>query len=121
MSCLYAMPMGARAADTVLSRLAGEQPEPLKQSFGAQCISLGRSAGIFQLGNRSDAAVWFNIDGRLGAKVKEAIVKGVPKHLAEEAHKPGGYKLHQMKGSAGRQKALEAMNAEAPTVAERVA
>jgi NADH dehydrogenase FAD-containing subunit len=121
MSCLYAMPLGARAADTVLSRLAGEQPEPLNQSFGAQCISLGRSAGIFQFGNRSDAAVWFNIDGRLGAKMKESVVKGIPKHLAEEAHKPGGYKLHLMKGGAGRQKALEALNAGAPAVGERVA
>jgi NADH dehydrogenase FAD-containing subunit len=121
MSCQAAMPLGARAADTVLSRLAGEQPETLNQSFGAQCISLGRSTGIFQFGNRSDVAVWFHIDGRLGAKMKETVVKGVPKHLADEAHKPGGYKLHKVKGGAGRQKALDAMNAEAPAVVERFA
>ncbi|MET9670991.1 FAD-dependent oxidoreductase [Streptomyces sp. NPDC006475] len=116
MSCLYAMPMGARAADTVLSRLAKKQPEPLNQSFGAQCISLGRSTGIFQFGNKSDVAVWFHVDGRLGAKMKEGVCKGIPKHLTEEAHKPGGYKLHRMKGGAGRRKALEAMSAEVPAV-----
>jgi NADH dehydrogenase FAD-containing subunit len=120
MSCLYAMPMGARAADTVLSLLEGKQPETLNQSLGAQCISLGRSAGIFQFGNKSDVAVWFHIDGRLGAKMKEGVCKGIPKHLAEEAHKPGGYKLHRMKGGAGRRKALEALAAQG-AVAGRVA
>ncbi|WP_406333562.1 FAD-dependent oxidoreductase [Streptomyces zaomyceticus] len=120
MSCQAAMPLGARAADTVLSRLAGEQPETLNQSFGAQCISLGRGTGIFQFGNRSDVAVWFHIDGRLGAKMKEGVCKGIVKHLADEAHKPGGYSLHRMKGGAGRKEALEAMRAEAPVVVERV-
>ncbi|MFD2277830.1 NAD(P)/FAD-dependent oxidoreductase [Streptomyces lusitanus] len=116
MSCLYAMPMGARAADTLLSRLEGKRPEPLNQSFGAQCISLGRNAGIFQFGNKSDVAVWFHVDGRLGAKMKEGVCKGIPKHLAEEAHKPGGYKLHRMKGGAGRRKALEALKAEGTVI-----
>ncbi|MDX3434363.1 FAD-dependent oxidoreductase [Streptomyces sp. ME01-18a] len=121
MSCLYAIPMGAQAADTVLSRLAGEQPESLNQTLGAQCISLGRSTGIFQLGNKSDVAMWFHIDGRLGAKVKEGICSGIPKHLAKEAHKPGEYKLHRMKGGAGRRKALEAMSAEAASDVEQAA
>ncbi|NEB74282.1 FAD-dependent oxidoreductase [Streptomyces sp. SID14478] len=120
MSCQAAMPLGAAAADTVLSRLAGEEPETLNQSFGAQCISLGRGTGIFQFGNRSDVAVWFHIDGRLGAKMKEAVCKGIVKHLADEAHKPGRYSLHRMKGGAGRQKALEAMRAEDPLVVARV-
>ncbi|MFE7069133.1 NAD(P)/FAD-dependent oxidoreductase [Streptomyces sp. NPDC057620] len=116
MSCQAAMPLGARAADTVLSRLAGEQPGPLNQSFGAQCISLGRGTGIFQFGNRSDVAVWFHIDGRLGARMKEGVCKGIVKHLADEAHKPGGYSLHRAKGGAGRRQALAALRAEAPVV-----
>ncbi|WP_327664907.1 MULTISPECIES: NAD(P)/FAD-dependent oxidoreductase [unclassified Streptomyces] len=119
MSCQTAMPLGARAADTVLSRLAGERPETLNQSFGAQCISLGRGAGVFQFGNRSDVAVWFHIGGRLGAKMKEGVCKGIVKHLADEAHKPGGYGLHRMKGGAGRREALESVRAAAPAV-ERV-
>jgi len=121
MSCQAAMPLGARAADTVLSRIAGEQPAPLNQSFGAQCISLGRGAGIFQFGNRSDVAVWFNIDGRLGARLKEFVCKGIPKHLADEARKPGSYRLHLMSGGAKRQQLLQAKRGEAPVTAERAA
>ncbi|MER6198971.1 FAD-dependent oxidoreductase [Streptomyces sp. NPDC001586] len=120
MSCQAAMPMGARAADTVLSRIAGERPETLNQSFGAQCISLGRRTGIFQFGNRSDVAVWLHIDGRPGAKLKEAVCEGIVKHLAKEAHKPGGYGLHRLPGGPARQQRLSAKQAEAPApTAER--
>ena len=121
MSCQAAMPMGARAADTVLSRIAGERPETLNQSFAAQCISLGRGDGIFQFANRSDVAVWFNIDGRLGAKLKEAVCTGVVKHLADEADKPGGYRLHRVSGGAARQRLLQAERAEAPATGARAA
>ncbi|MFD9409036.1 NAD(P)/FAD-dependent oxidoreductase [Streptomyces sp. NPDC059989] len=108
MSCQAAMPMGARAADTVLSRIAGERPDTLNQSFAAQCISLGRRTGIFQFATRADVAVWFNIDGRLGAKLKETVCKGVVKHLADEAHNPGGYRLHRMSGGDTRRQLLQA-------------
>ncbi|MFE9928135.1 NAD(P)/FAD-dependent oxidoreductase [Streptomyces sp. NPDC005533] len=122
MSCQAAMLMGARAADTVLSRIAGERPETLNQFFGAQCISLGRRAGIFQFGNRSDVAVWLHVDGRLGAKLKEAVCKGVVKHMAEEAHQPGGYGLHRISGGPGRAQRVAAKRAGAPTpTAERTA
>ncbi|PSL00023.1 NADH dehydrogenase FAD-containing subunit [Murinocardiopsis flavida] len=121
MSCQAAIPLGARAADTVLSLIAGEQPETLNQSFGAQCISLGRRTGIFQFGNRSDVAVWFHIDGRLGAKMKEVVCNGIVKHLADETHKPGGYSLHRVKGGTGRQEALEAKRGRAPATAQRAA
>ncbi|WP_405979883.1 NAD(P)/FAD-dependent oxidoreductase [Streptomyces sp. NBC_00158] len=120
MSCQAAMPMGARAADTVLSRIAGERPETLNQPFAAQCVSLGRGDGIFQFAKRSDVAVWFNVNGRLGAKLKEAVCAGVVKHLAHEAHKPGGYKLHRMSGGGARQqRVLQAGQAETPATAQR--
>ncbi|MFD3623398.1 NAD(P)/FAD-dependent oxidoreductase [Streptomyces sp. DSM 116494] len=122
MSCLNAVPLGARAADTVLSRLAGEQPENLHQSMYAQCISLGRSAGIYQFANRSDVAVWLHIDDGLGARIKEVVCKGIPKHLAGEAHKPGSFRLHRMPGGvAKRQQLLRAHRAEAPSAADRAA
>lgn len=108
MSCQAAMPLGARAADTVLSRIAGEEPETLNQSFAAQCISLGRHTGIFQFATRSDVAVWFNIDGRMGAKLKETVCTGIVKHLSDEAGKPGGYRLHRISGGAARQRHLAA-------------
>ncbi|MET9605294.1 FAD-dependent oxidoreductase [Streptomyces sp. NPDC006512] len=117
MSCQAAMPMGARAADTVLSRIEGERPAALNQVFGAQCISLGRGDGIFQFADRFDRAVWFNIDGRLGAKLKELVCSGVVKHLAEEAHKPGGYKLHLMSRGGARQRVLETAGDNTPVTA----
>ncbi|MGW1774700.1 NAD(P)/FAD-dependent oxidoreductase [Streptomyces sp. NPDC002104] len=107
MSCQAAMPMGARAADTVLSRIADEAPATLNRPFAAQCISLGRGAGIFQFANRADVAVWFNIDGRPGAKLKELVCKVIPKHLADEAGKPGSYSLHLTSGGEARRRQLE--------------
>ncbi|MGW7289969.1 NAD(P)/FAD-dependent oxidoreductase [Streptomyces sp. NPDC054847] len=114
MSCQAAMPLGARAADTVLSRIAGEQPSHLNQAFAGQCISLGRRAGIFQFAHRYDVAVWFHIDGRPGAKLKEFVCKGVVKHLADEAHKPGSYGLHRVSGGSKRRELLAARRGEAP-------
>ncbi|MCP3819149.1 FAD-dependent oxidoreductase [Streptomyces sp. A3M-1-3] len=121
MSCQAAMPLGARAADTVLSRIAGEQPSTLNQVFAGQCISLGRRAGIFQFAHRSDVALWFHIDGRPGARLKEFVCKGIVKHLAEEAHKPGAYSLHRVSGGAKRQQQLQAKRGEASATAERAA
>ncbi|MEU8525499.1 MULTISPECIES: NAD(P)/FAD-dependent oxidoreductase [Streptomyces] len=118
MSCQAAMPMGAQAADTVLSLIAGEQPETLNNPFAAQCISLGRGDGIFQFSNRSDAAVWLKVDGRLGAKIKETVCVGVVKHMADEAANPGGYRLHRAGGAGARQARLEAAGP-APTSAQR--
>ncbi|MEU1890117.1 NAD(P)/FAD-dependent oxidoreductase [Streptomyces pristinaespiralis] len=121
MSCQAAMPLGARAADTVLSRMAGEQPQTLNQAFAGQCISLGRRAGIFQFAHRHDVALWFHIDGRPGAKLKEFVCKGIIKHLADEAHKPGSYGLHRISGGAKRRQLLEAGRGEAPATAESAA
>ncbi|MDD9382875.1 FAD-dependent oxidoreductase [Streptomyces sp. ZAF1911] len=120
MSCQAAMPMGARAADTVLARMADAQPETLNQPFAAQCISLGRNGGIFQFANRLDAAVWFNINGTLGAKLKETVCKVIPKHLADEAAKPGSYSLHRSGDTARRQR-LQAAPTQPPATADQAA
>ncbi|WP_374772404.1 FAD-dependent oxidoreductase [Streptomyces sp. NBC_01310] len=121
MSCQAAMPLGARAADTVLSRIAGEQPSTLNQVFAGQCISLGRRAGIFQFAHKNDIALWFHVAGRPGAKLKEFVCKGVVKHLADEARKPGAYGLHRLSGGGVREKLLRAESgkAPAPATAER--
>ncbi|MFF0156806.1 NAD(P)/FAD-dependent oxidoreductase [Streptomyces sp. NPDC005263] len=121
MSCQAAMPLGARAADTVLSRIDGEQPSTLNQVFAGQCISLGRRAGIFQFAHRNDIALWFHIDGRPGAKLKEVVCTGIVKHLAGEARKPGSYSLHRVSGGAKRRQALQAEREEAPATAEHTA
>jgi NADH dehydrogenase FAD-containing subunit len=121
MSCQAAMPLGTRAADTVLSRIAGEQPSTLNQVFAGQCISLGRRAGIFQFAHRYDVALWFHIDGRPGARLKEFVCRGIVKHLADEARKPGSYSLHRVSGGAKRQQLLQSKRGEAPATAERAA
>lgn len=120
MSCLNASPLGARAADTVLSRIAGDQPDHLHQGLYAQCISLGRSAGIYQFANRSDVAVRLHIDDGLGARIKEMVCKGILKHLAGEARKPGSFSLHRVRGGvAKRRQVLHAHRADTPVAADR--
>ncbi|WP_282700264.1 FAD-dependent oxidoreductase [Streptomyces sp. CC219B] len=121
MSCQAAIPMGARAADTVLSRIAGERPSTLNQVFAGQCISLGRGAGIFQFAHRYDVAVGFHIGGRTGAKVKEFVCQGIVKHLAGEAGKPGSYRLHKVSGGSKRQELLAARRDETTPKADRAA
>jgi NADH dehydrogenase FAD-containing subunit len=113
MSCQAAMPLGARAADTILSRIDGEQPENLNQVFFGQCISLGRRAGIFQFARRYDVAVGFHVAGSAGARLKEIVCRSIIKHLAGEAHKPGGYRLHRTSGGPQRQQTIEARGADA--------
>ncbi|MFF7449611.1 MULTISPECIES: FAD-dependent oxidoreductase [unclassified Streptomyces] len=125
MSCLNATPLGARAADTILSRLAGERPGPIHQGFYAQCISLGRGGGIYQLANRSDVAVGLHIGQGLGARMKELICKTIPEHLSAEAHRPGSFRLHRVPGGAAKRRRLlyadGTQGIEAPAAPDRTA
>ncbi|MBF8191788.1 FAD-dependent oxidoreductase [Nonomuraea sp. K274] len=91
MSCYAAEPLGAHAADTVLSRIAGERPAPINLGFAGLCIGLGRRAATAQFASKDDTAKGFYIGGRLGAKIKEIGCRGVVKQLANEARKPGSY------------------------------
>ncbi|TXS44005.1 NAD(P)/FAD-dependent oxidoreductase [Streptomyces sp. t39] len=115
MSCQAAMPLGARAADTVISRIEGRRPAPLNAVFAGQCISLGRGAGIFQFAHRNDVALWFHIGGRPGARLKEFVCKGIVGHMSGEARRPGSYGLHRVPGGAARRRALEAGRDTAPS------
>ncbi|WP_328989017.1 FAD-dependent oxidoreductase [Kribbella sp. NBC_01245] len=91
MSCQAALPLGSHAADTVLSRMAGEQPADFGKGIAAMCVSLGRRAGVFQLAHRNDVAMRLHLSGRLGAKLKESACKSPIKQLADEARKPGSH------------------------------
>ncbi|UJW35499.1 FAD-dependent oxidoreductase [Saccharothrix sp. AJ9571] len=91
MSCQAAVQMGPQAAETVLSRIAGEEPGPVHVGFAAQCVSLGRRAGVFQLTQRDDTAKRHHLRGRTGAMIKEFICKGIVWQLAREARKPGAH------------------------------
>lgn len=91
MSCQAAIPLGAQAANTVLSHIAGTEPAVVNQAFTGQCVSLGRKAGTIQLARTNDSAVPLFIGGRAGAAIKEAVCKGTIWGLAHEARKPGSY------------------------------
>ncbi|WP_330285937.1 NAD(P)/FAD-dependent oxidoreductase [Streptomyces sp. NBC_00576] len=89
MSCQAAVQLGPQAAETVLSRIAGERPAAIEVGFVGTCISLGRRAGIFQLMGKDDTAKWHYLGGRSGAKIKELICRSIPWQLSYEARKPG--------------------------------
>ncbi|BBY02327.1 NAD(P)/FAD-dependent oxidoreductase [Mycobacterium seoulense] len=92
MSCQAAGPLGAQAANTVLSRIAGSAPAPLNQAFVGQCISLGRTFGTVQLARTDDTPVNMALGGRTAASIKEAICKGTLWAIRREAAKPGSYR-----------------------------
>jgi NADH:ubiquinone reductase (H+-translocating) len=91
MSCQAAEPLGAQAAETVLSRIAGQPPAVLSQAFVGQCISLGRGHGTLQLARTDDTPVDVALGGRTVASIKEAICKGTLWGIRREATKPGSY------------------------------
>jgi NADH dehydrogenase len=119
MSCQSAIQLGPQAAETVLSRIAGKQPAPVKVAFAGQCISLGRRAGIFQFSDRNDTAIRLYLGGRPGGKLKELVVQHIVKQLAYEARKPGSRNWWAKDDK--RQQLLEAKRGEAPATAERAA
>jgi len=106
MSCQAAIPLGAQAANTVLSRIAGTAPAALNQAFTGQCISLGRKSGIVQLAHLDDRVVPIYLAGRTAASVKEAVCKATVSFLAREARKPGSY--FWIKGGKRAQRLAEA-------------
>jgi NADH:ubiquinone reductase (H+-translocating) len=91
MSMQAANPLGAHAADTVLHRIAGQEPAPIDIALFFQCISLGRGVAVVQLASKQDVANGFAIRGRLGAKIKNDSFTQLIEELAHEAHKPGSY------------------------------
>ncbi|WP_431952260.1 NAD(P)/FAD-dependent oxidoreductase [Nocardia lijiangensis] len=106
MSAYAAGCLGAHAADTVLNRIAGEQPAPIDLSFAAMCFSFGRGAGIFQLGRKDDTALPLYFTGFAGKKLKEFACEASVKHLVNEAHKPGSH--HWPKDGKHRPQLLQA-------------
>ena len=88
MSCQAAMPLGAQAADTVLSRIAGERPAPIDHGVRRPVHQPGaprRHLPVRPPGRHGDG--WFHLGGRTGAKLKEVVCKGTVKQLADEARR----------------------------------
>ncbi|MEO3750518.1 FAD-dependent oxidoreductase [Streptomyces sp. B6B3] len=112
MSCQAALPLGSHAADTVLSRIAGDQPADFSKGIAAMCVSLGRRVGVFQFAHRDDTALWLRLGGRLGAKLKEAACRSPIKQLADEARKPGSHTWPVK--DAKRRERIQSLRGEAP-------
>ncbi|MEV5649790.1 FAD-dependent oxidoreductase [Nocardia sp. NPDC052254] len=113
MSAYNAGCLGAQAADTILARIAGEQPESLRDlKMNAMCVSVGRGLGVFQLADKDDTAIGIRVSGRAGTKLKEFACKSSIDHLIKEAGKPGSHTFptdethRQEKLRAKRDKAL---------------
>jgi NADH dehydrogenase FAD-containing subunit len=106
MSCQAAGPLGGHAADTVLRRIEGREPEPFTMGFVGLCLSLGRRHGVFQFEHKDDTATAVRIDGRAGAVVKEIVCWGTVKQLAIEARHPGATRLPAAFGDRQRRRML---------------
>jgi NADH dehydrogenase len=91
MSCQASLPMGAVAANTILSRIEGTEAADITVPMAAQCISLGRGAGTVQLHRKDDTPRDVYVGGRTGAFIKEQICVWTLKWMAGEAKKPGSY------------------------------
>jgi NADH dehydrogenase FAD-containing subunit len=105
MSAYAAQPLGAHAADTVLSRIAGREPGTIELGFFGLCVALGRRSATLQVARADDSVTRFHLSGRLVALlVKEAGTKGVLHQLVREGRKPGSFKL--LRRDPGRQQRL---------------
>jgi NADH:quinone reductase (non-electrogenic) len=91
MSCQAAGPLGIQAANTVLSRIAGNAAAVVNQAFTGQCISLGRSHATVQFARTDDTPVNVAVGGRAAASIKEAVCKATVWAIRREAAKPGSY------------------------------
>jgi NADH dehydrogenase len=92
MSCQAAIPLGAQAANTVLSRIAGTPAAAINQAFTGQCVSVGRSYATVQLARPDDTPLNLFIGGRVAASIKEAVCRGTVWGIRREAAKPGWYR-----------------------------
>jgi NADH dehydrogenase FAD-containing subunit len=89
MSCQAALPLGAAAADTVLARIRGDRPRPVTVGYFAQCVSIGRAAGLFQIARSDDTATRIRLAGWTGARIKESICRQTVSTMMHEARRPG--------------------------------
>ncbi|WP_055477266.1 NAD(P)/FAD-dependent oxidoreductase [Gordonia sp. HS-NH1] len=91
MSCQAAEPLGAQAADAVLAKIGGEQPNAADQGFVAQCASVGRHAATLQFTHRDDSPARAVVTGRVAAWAKELVCRGTVENIRREAALPGRF------------------------------
>lgn len=89
MSSQAAGALGAQAADTVLSHIAGTSPAVVDVALTGTCLSLGRRIGVRQLAHKDDTAMNLYIGGRAGARIKEVTCNFAVGKIRREARRPG--------------------------------
>ncbi|GAB3396478.1 FAD-dependent oxidoreductase [Humibacter soli] len=89
MSCQAAGPLGAQAANTVLSRIAGTAPKSIDLALTGSCVSLGRHAAVRQFAHKDDSSMSLYITGPLGIGYKEFTSRFSVRKIRIEARKPG--------------------------------
>ncbi|MFF4744899.1 FAD-dependent oxidoreductase [Streptomyces chengbuensis] len=87
MSCQAAVQLGPAAAATILRRIAGKKPAPVRMFFAGQCLSLGRNEGVTQFSYPNDKVNALSISGRTGAGVKEIACRFTLGKLVSGARK----------------------------------
>ncbi|WP_243064805.1 NAD(P)/FAD-dependent oxidoreductase [Humibacter sp. RRB41] len=89
MSCQAAGPLGAQAADTVLSRVAGSEPKLLDVALTGSCVSLGRRAAVRQFAHKDDSSTNMSLTGPLGVAYKEFTSWFSVRRIRIESRRPG--------------------------------
>jgi NADH dehydrogenase len=89
MSCQAAGPLGAQAANTVLSRIAGVKPSTIDLALTGSCVSLGRRAAVRQLAHKDDTSTKIYVTGPLSVAYKEFTSRFSVGKIRIEAKRPG--------------------------------
>ncbi|MFJ4467031.1 NAD(P)/FAD-dependent oxidoreductase [Streptomyces sp. NPDC089424] len=117
MSCQAAVQLGPGAAATLLRRIAGKTPAPVRLLFAGQCLSLGRNEGVTQFSYPNDKVNALSISGRPGAGVKEIACRFTTRQLVSGARKAGS----RTTAGAGRTEATRPEDHTTPTSTRRSA
>lgn len=94
MSCQAAVQLGPGAAATILRRIAGRTPAPVRLLFAGQCLSLGRNEGVTQFSYPNDKVNAVYIGGRPGAGVKEIACRFTTVQLVSGARRASSRAAH---------------------------
>jgi NADH dehydrogenase FAD-containing subunit len=95
MSCQFAFPSGAHAADVLRNEALGIVPDKsdaaaFELGFFGRCVSLGRNAGVLQVTDKKDGAAGRPvITGRVAASVKRIQLAGMTTAIPAERRMPG--------------------------------
>lgn len=90
MSCQYALPSGAHAADLLRDEiLGGSGDAPFDLGFVARCLSLGSRAAVLQFTDRDDVASDRALTGRTAVMMKRVQLGAMLPAIASERRMPG--------------------------------